>query len=449
MSSTPTVTEFNPNLIPYQFEVINDIRQEYNYNLGVHEIMLSGSVGSAKSLLMAHAVITHCLFNSGAHALIGRKALPQLKDTLFQMIRDHLATDVNYKVNTSRGIIEFENGSKITCFSWADKAYKKVRSYALSCAAIEEFTENADLEFYKEIKMRVGRIPHIKENFIINATNPDAPDHPAHKYFIEKADEIETRHVYYSLTEQNPFLPKTYIENLKETLTPKEADRMLRGKWVSIHTDVVFYNYDKPRNYVNEHYQWNPRLRIDLFFDFNIGYGKPMSAAAGQVDEMGVFHIGKDFIIEGARTEDVCEEIYNSGILHNHRIINIFGDCNGRNRDTRNTLDDYAIIKRYFERKGFRVIINVPKSNPDLRASENLTNAMCLNEQNKVRLKVYKDAYTAHEGLNFTKYKKGAKLIQDDSDYFQHVSTAIRYWIWEVIEKLSKPARPVQIGKYR
>ena len=104
MSSTPTVTEFNPNLIPYQFEVINDIRQEYNYNLGVHEIMLSGSVGSAKSLLMAHAVITHCLFNSGAHALIGRKALPQLKDPLFQMIRDHLATDVNYKVNTSRGI---------------------------------------------------------------------------------------------------------------------------------------------------------------------------------------------------------------------------------------------------------------------------------------------------------------------------------------------------------
>ena len=448
-SSTPTLTEFDPTLIPYQHDVISDVRAYFNYNLGVHEILLSGSVGSAKSLLMAHLVVTHCLINPGAVALIGRKAMPQLKDTLLQMIMDHIGVDVPYKHNIARGSIEFENNSKILSFSWSDKAYKKVRSYALSCAAIEEFTENADMEFYKEIKMRVGRIPHIKENFIVNATNPDAPDHPAHKYFIEKADELETRHVYYSLTEQNPFLPKTYIDNLKETLSPKEADRMLRGKWVSIHTDVVFYNYEKERNFVNEVYQWNRRFRFDLFWDFNIGYGKPMSAACGQVDNFGMFHIAKDFIIEGARTEDVCEEIWNSGVLKGFNVINIFGDCNGRNRDTRNTLDDYAIIKRFFERKGLRVIINVPKANPDLRASENLVNAMCLNEHNQVRLKVYKDAYTSHEGLSFTKYKKGAKLIQDDSDYFQHVSTAIRYWVWEVINNLMRERKPVTIGNYR
>lgn len=448
-SSTPTITEFNPNLIPYQYDVIDDIRQQYNYNQGVHEVLLSGSVGSAKSLLMAHLGVTHCLLNAGAVCLLGRKALPQLKDTLIQMILDHIGVDLKFKYNSSRGHIEFENGSKMIAFSWADKAYKKVRSYALSCALIEELTENSDLEFYKEIKMRVGRIPHIKENFIICATNPDAPDHPAYKYFIEKSDELETRHVYYSLTEQNPFLPETYINNLKETLSPKEADRMLRGKWVSIHTDVVFYNYEKSRNYKNETYKWNPRLRLDISFDFNIGYGKPMSALAGQVDQNGNFHIGKDFIIEGARTEDVCEEILRSGILKQFTVVNIFGDCNGRNRDTRNTLDDYAIIKRFFERNGYRVVINVPKSNPDLRASENLTNALCFNDNNEVKQYVYKEAQTAHEGLNFTKYKKGAKLIQDDSDYFQHVSTAIRYWNWEVINNLNKIRKPVQIGHYR
>ena len=448
-SSTPSISEFNPLLIPYQYDVIDDLRQGYNYNLGVHEILLSGSVGSAKSLLMAHIGVTHCLFNAGAVCLLGRKAMPQLKDTLLQMILDHIGTDVTYKYNISRGIVEFSNGSKMICFSWSDKAYKKVRSYALSCALIEELTENPDLKFYKEIKMRVGRIPHIKENFILCATNPDSPDHPAHKYFIDKEDEIETRHVYYSLTEQNPFLPKTYIENLKDTLSPKEADRMLRGKWVSIHTDVVFYNYDKPRNYINDHYEWNTRLRMDISFDFNIGYGKPMSCMAGQVDQMGTFHIAKDFIIEGARTEDVCEEIIRSGILDGFRTVNIFGDCNGRNRDTRNTLDDYAIIKKFFELRGFLVVIHVPKSNPDLRASENLTNALCFNDKQQVKQKVYKDAHTAHEGLNFTKYKKGAKLIQDDSDYFQHVSTAIRYWNWEVIHNTNRIKRPIVINSYR
>ena len=104
-SSTPTLTEFNPNLIPYQYDVIKDIRTAYNYNLGVHELMLSGSVGSAKSLLMAHLVVTHCLANSGAVALIGRKAMPQLKDTLLQMILDHIGVDVEIKHNIDRGII--------------------------------------------------------------------------------------------------------------------------------------------------------------------------------------------------------------------------------------------------------------------------------------------------------------------------------------------------------
>ena len=163
----------------------------------------------------------------------------------------------------------------------------------------------------------------------------------------------------------------------------------------------------------------------------------------------GTFHIAKDFVIEGARTEDVCDEIWNSGECQAFTTVHIFGDCNGRNRDTRGTLDDYAIIKRYFERRGLRVVINVPKSNPDLRASENQVNALCLSESGHVRLKIYKEAKVAHEGLSFTKYKKGANLIQDDSDYFQHVSTAIRYWCWEVIENLSKFRAPVTVQKYR
>jgi hypothetical protein len=200
---------------------------------------------------------------------------------------------------------------------------------------------------------------------------------------------------------------------------------------------------------VNENYKWNRRLRFDLAWDFNIGHGKPMSCMVGQVDAQGVFHIAQDFIVEGARTEDVCEEILNSGVMSGFNTINIFGDCNGFNRDTRGTLDDYLIIKRFFENHGKRIILNVRKTNPDLRASENLVNALCLNDVKQVSLKVYKEARTSHEGLSFTKYKKGARLVQDDSDYFQHVSTAIRYWTWQVKEFIHKKNNQITIGNYR
>ena len=123
----------------------------------MHEILLSGSVGSAKSILMAHIGIKHCLKYAGAHMGIGRKSMPQLRDTLIDMYIQHLGNDVPYTFNKSRGIIEFPNGSKVTPISWSDKNYKKVRSYTFSAFQMEEVTENETEDAYKEIIQRVGR----------------------------------------------------------------------------------------------------------------------------------------------------------------------------------------------------------------------------------------------------------------------------------------------------
>jgi len=179
MQSTPSLTSFDPSIIPYQKEVIRAVRKEYDYSLGTHEILLSGSVGSAKSTLLAHIVLTHCLMNSGARFLIGRLSMPALKATLLNKILEHMSDDlvqgVDYEVNITTATIRFSNGSEIISRSWSDKKYFKVRSLELSGAAIEESSENQTDEFYTEIKMRVGRLPYIKENIIIHATNPGSP----------------------------------------------------------------------------------------------------------------------------------------------------------------------------------------------------------------------------------------------------------------------------------
>lgn len=388
---------------------------------------------------MSHIVVTHCIANAGAVALIGRKALPQLKDTLLQMIIDHIGVDISYTYNRSRGHITFENGSKIICFSWADKAYKKVRSYALSCVAIEELTENSDLEFYKEIKMRCGRIPHIKENLIINATNPDSPIHPAYKYFIESDGQYPTRHVYYSLTEQNPFLPKTYIEGLKDTLSPKEAMRMLQGRWIELTTDVIYSNYEHSRNYVDEVYKIRKGFPIDIMFDFNIGIGKPMSAAIGQYIG-GVFHLAKSWAVDGVRTQEIVSEILQDDIIINNKmaLFRAYGDATGSHRDTRSKLDDWKIIDNGFRSAVNRYERKVPKANPPIRERHNTMNALFLNANNAVRFYVYKDAVDADEGFRLTALKKGSNYIEDDSFRHQHVTTAIGYWCTYITREQKK-----------
>ena len=166
IGSTPSLTQFNPHDVPYQYDVIKDIRTEYDYRKGVHEVLLSGSVGSAKSLLMAHIIVTHCLMYPRARFGIGRRALPDLKATLFQKIKEHIEPCMkegrDYKLNESTAYIQFSNKSEIISKSWADTHYTKMRSLELSGFAIEELTEDDDNEHaYRELIMRIGRLPHV------------------------------------------------------------------------------------------------------------------------------------------------------------------------------------------------------------------------------------------------------------------------------------------------
>lgn len=435
--ATPTLTEINPYDIKWQGELINLVRRDFDYSNGSLEVLLSGAVGSAKSLAMAHLIITHCLFNNKAEVLVGRLAMPHLRQTLLQMILDHLGDDVGYIVNRSTGVITFENASRIIPISWQDGKFKKVRSYAPTMIAIEELTENKTKEAYTELKMRLGRRPDVKESLFIMATNPDSPSHWAYQEIIEKQN--DSRKVFYSVTAQNPFLPKSYVENLKENLSHKEYLRMVEGQWLDLVTEVVYSAYSKDLNYKNEAYRFNYSMPVDLMFDFNIGLGKPMSAAIGQYIN-GHFHIAKDFIVHGARTGDIVEDICSSGLLDNAPRIRVFGDASGKSRDTRGVKSDYDIIEKvisnFYPVKPVEMCI--PSANPAVRSRHNLSNALFCNANKRSSVTIYRDASTADQGFRLTKLKKGSNYIEDDSDEFQHVTTAITYYFYQVKEKLEK-----------
>lgn len=426
IGSTPTFSEFNPDHIPFQRKVIDDIAC-YDYSKGTHEVLLSGSVGSAKSLLMAHIIIRHCLENNKARFLIGRRALPDLKDTLYLKILEHLeGIDARYyRIWHNQAKIWFINGSEIIAKSWADKRYSKLRSLELSGAAIEELTENTndDEQAYHEIKMRVGRLPHIKCPLIISATNPDSPGHWAYKYFIES--KIKTRHVYYSRTEDNPFLPPQYIAQLKQDMDPKRARRMLYGEWIEIQDEVIYYQYD-PKLQFKEHDYTPPKgAKIMITFDFNIGDGKPMSALA-MCKVNGIYHVFAEVIVEGARTDEIMEEFFDRGIIVKDRHYEIHGDASGKSRSTSSKRSDYEIIKESLDRNGIRYDYKVPLSNPAIRSRHNAVNSICLNELGQTRLFIY-NCPILNQGLRLTAFKKGGKIVEDDSKHYQHCTTALGY----------------------
>lgn len=402
-------------------------------------MLLSGSVGSAKSLLLAHIILTHCLAFQKAHFGIGRRVLRDLEDTLVSVILRH-ADEVKFNYHGTRREFTFANGSIISSFSWADKHYKKFRSHEFTGFAIEELTENEDEEFYNEIFNRLGRRKDIPEKILISATNPDDPEHWVYKrFFIEKSP---TRHVSKTRTRDNPYLPESYVESLKKNMDPKMWLRMGEGEWLPIRGSTIYHQYDQDKHFVNRPYEVNPRLNIHWSWDFNIGHGKPLSSCFFQFD--GAFRFFKDLVFESLRTEDMLEEALNKGLLDHSTEYIINGDATGKARDTRSKHNDYEIIQKFLANnrntKGqpIRFKMDVPLINPKVRARHNLVNSWLMNAKNEVRLFVYQDAKVVHQGLMLTKLKSGADYIEDDSKSYQHVTTAVGYGISAKVNESSK-----------
>jgi PBSX family phage terminase large subunit len=449
IGSTPSLSEFDPTQIPYQATVIDWVRKGFDYKKSFPQIMLSGSLGSSKSTLAAYIGITHCLLYPRSKLLLGRRSLPDLKETIFLKITEMICEDLiegkDYWVQWNTASIQFKNGSEIISKSWGDGNFKKIRSTDLSCAIIEELTENdeSDKPVFNEIYGRIGRLSHVPEAFLLSCTNPDGPDHWVYKHFIE--EDHPDRHVFYSLTEQNKFLNPVYLETLKRNLDPLMAERMLKGRWVRIAADTVYYQY-APETHFKRDTIYTPDLSypIRMCFDFNIALNKPMSAAFMQYKN-DHFHIYDEAVIHGARTEELLEDAYNRGLMPKGSRLIIHGDASGKARDTRGPSSDYEIIQNFLRQRGINFEMQVPAANPAVRQRHILMNAYFKNSEGRVRITVYKNAKTANEGFSLVKLKKGGQYIEDDSATYQHITTAIGYGCFYAAQNESRSSRQLQL----
>lgn len=427
--------------MPGQMDVIQYLKGDADYRDGTYEALLSGSVGSAKSILLAHLAVLHCIEFPNANFGIGRLALPDLKETLCKKIREHLfGSGIDYRYMETTGDFHLPRGSKIQAVSWADGNLSKLGSHEFSAFAIEELTENKTGGFYDVILQRTGRIPHIPEKFVLSATNPGSPKHWAHKKLVEsKSPRVKT---FYSKTHDNPYLPPSYVQGLLERLDPKMAQRMVYGLWVEIDQERVYYAYDSDHNFRKYKYKVVDGLPIRLHFDFNIGEGKPLSMVMSQFhqrapNDMGEWHFFDEVIVDGQRTLDCMEEAASRGLFDLGTNFIVHGDATGRHRDTRSKVSDYDIIEKFLanfrNRKGepIRFKTQVRKDNPPLRERHNTSNGYMLSASGQRRLFVYEGCETLDEGFRLTALKKGGQYLEDDTDRFQHCTTAATYGVMD------------------
>ena len=118
-NGTPSFLEFNPKLIPYQYRVIKNIKKMFKYDEGPHEIFLSGSIGSAKSCLIAWIVISHCTDYNGAVFLAEK-----MRSAVEELNIAHIVSPISDTVTISLGVSTISPVNDQSCLYLVDSADK-------------------------------------------------------------------------------------------------------------------------------------------------------------------------------------------------------------------------------------------------------------------------------------------------------------------------------------
>lgn len=227
----------------------------------INELLVGGAAGGSKTISMCLGVVTLVKEYPGVRIFVGRKTLKSLKQSTINTLLNKVHPMVgiffdNYAMHYADMTLDYDNGSKIIFGELetipSDEDFARVGSLEIDVAFIDEAGE-ITLKAKNAIKSRVGR-GIMSEKYgipgkIILSCNPSQNFLRQEYYdpFIQlggggfrkwkigetevNGQKIETYRAFLRMDAyDNPFLPKSYIDNLR-TLPDRERKRLLEGNW--------------------------------------------------------------------------------------------------------------------------------------------------------------------------------------------------------------------------
>lgn len=207
--------------------------------------LLEGSVRSGKTWisLVKWAMFVRSRPQCELFMMVG-KTREALQFNCVGLLEDLAGAD--FKCN-ARSNVGYLYGREIRLLGANDeKAASKIKGSTLAGAYIDELSEIPE-SFYK---MTLSRLS-VSGAVLLATTNPDSPNNYVFTDIIENED--ISRKCWKFLLDDNTFLPKEYIENIKKEYTGVFFERYILGNWV-VAEGLVYPDYDntvktEPRDY--------------------------------------------------------------------------------------------------------------------------------------------------------------------------------------------------------
>ncbi len=248
---------------------------------------LYGSAGSGKSYQVAIYLIHKLFQEEDISILVTRKTTPSLRITAYKLVLEILDKYFTgaYELNKTEMIIKYKNNEMI--FKGLDES-SKIRSLNINYAWLEECTEFT-IEDYTQILLRLRRPNKNGINQVLLTTNPISIFHWTYTDIYTNPDKQIAKQK--STWEDNPFLDKTYIEELQK-LQGNYRKIFLDGEF-GLMEGLIFPNF--------EIYEKIYDTIKDYCFGLDFGYTSPSTLTRVMFLDSGKF-IADELLYEAGLT---------------------------------------------------------------------------------------------------------------------------------------------------
>ena len=269
----------------------------------------------------------------------------------------------------------------------------------------------------------------------LNTVNPTRPNYRPWCWLLGVPDGLN--HYYelamYAQTSNDPdwgyyhwksadILPHDVIESAKRQMSAKQYRQEYEASFETA-SGKIYEDYSKD-NHTTRTIQ--PHEQLMWMHDQNY---TPLSSAIGVRDGNDLYLLD-EIVLTSAISKQSALEFVEKFKDHKNRKVLIYGDPAGRAGEKHGHASDYTDIEDVLRQNGWTFERRVKRKHPAIKDRQNAVRAKIKTADDKISLLVNPNtAKWCDKGLATVQLKEGSSFQEDQSNQYQHITTAIGYCI--------------------
>lgn len=292
----------------------------------------------------------------------------------------------------------------------------------------------------------------------LNTVNPTRPDYRAWCWCIGVPEGLNH---YYDLcskaeTGADPnfkvfhwtsaeILPADVIDAAKRAMSLKQFRQEFEASFETaggrIYEDYSADNYTKETIQPHEQLLWMHDQNYTPLSSA-IGVRRGPKDSKGNYQHNNWLYLLDEIVLTSAVSRQSALEFVDKFKDHKNRHVLIYGDPAGRAGEKHGQQSAYTEIESVLRSNGWTFTRKVKQAHPAIKDRQNQVRAKIKNAKGECSLFINPEkAPWCHRGLATVQLKEGSTFLEDDSNQYQHITTAIGYCVdyeWPTAQQMVK-----------